>query len=59
MIRELKGPNKIYDHQTPTKQTHEFTSLICNNGNSGIHGHILNKFTKCVQNFLVARNISP
>ena len=40
MIRELKGPNKIYDHQTPTKQTHEFTSLIFNNGNSGIRGQI-------------------
>ena len=56
---ELKGLHEICDHQAPTKQTHEFTSLIWNNGNSGIHGHSLNKFTNCVQNFLGAWNISP
>ena len=59
VISELKGLNEIYDHQTPTKQTHEFTSIIYNNGNSGIHGHILNKFTNFVQIFLGAWNISP
>ena len=59
LIRELKGLNKMYDHHTTNKLTHKFTSLICNNGNSGIHEQILNKFTNCVQNFLGAWNISP
>ena len=46
LIHELKGPNKKYNCPTPNKQTHEFTRLIYNNGNSGIHEQKFNRSYK-------------